>query len=215
MTASLLALGSEAWVDPRALKSNSWNPNVQDEFMYGKELASIRQFGMVNPIIVRETNSGLQIIDGEHRVRAALEIGISKVPVWNLGLVEDATAKQLTIVLNETKGSPDRGKLAALLADLLTSESTSDLLAVLPYPPDDFRAIVDLPEFDWDSLEAMRKQEPQYHNESRVGWVERTYRLPGDAAEVIDQAIDHVRSAEPETKDWQALERICADFLGS
>lgn len=212
MSLSVSVLGNEAWLDPRELTPNPWNPNRQDAFMYGKELASVRKFGMVNPIIVRKTPHGHQIIDGEHRVKAALEIGLPMVPVWNLGTVDDAVAKQLTIVLNETKGSADRERLSALLSDLLTSETTSDLLDVMPYPPEDFKAILHLPDFDWDSLEAMRKPEPAYHNESRVGWVERTYRLPGDAAKVIDEAIEKAKDGD-ELKDWQALERVAADYL--
>ena len=46
------------------LDANPWNPNVMDTFMFEKELASIRTFGYVSPIIVRPLGERYQIIDG-------------------------------------------------------------------------------------------------------------------------------------------------------
>lgn len=127
-----------------------------------------------------------------------------EVPVWDLGDVPDAVAKQLTIILNETKGSPDPGKLGDLLMDLLETELPADLLEVLPFPEQRFAELTKLADFDWKDLE-----EPK----TETGWVERTYRMPKAAADVIDGAIEKVREDSGSTKDWHALEYICADFL--
>jgi ParB/RepB/Spo0J family partition protein len=55
------------WLTP-----NPWNPNQMDDEQYGKALNSIREFGFVDPVTVRELgNDTYQIIDGEHRWRAA------------------------------------------------------------------------------------------------------------------------------------------------
>src|SRR5262245_5157587 len=43
--------------------------------------ASIRESGMVQPILVRPHGARYQIIAGERRWRAALELGLSTVPV--------------------------------------------------------------------------------------------------------------------------------------
>jgi hypothetical protein len=114
-------------------------------------------------------------------------------------------AKQLTIVLNETRGSPDPGKLGELLMDLLTTELPTDLLAVLPFPEERFTELTKLAEFDWSAVAEPKKTD--------TGWVERTYRLPKEAAEVIDSAIARVKDDSGSVKDWHALEYICADFL--
>jgi len=199
---------------------NPWNPNRQDSFIYEKELASLRRFGVVSPLVVRRIpprtgraaakgasplpTISYELIDGEHRWKAAQELGITEVPVWDLGDVPDAVAKQLTIILNETKGSPDPGKLGELLMDLLETELPADLLEVLPFPEQRFTELTKLADFDWKTLE-----EPK----TETGWVERTYRMPKAAAEVIDSAIDKVRDDSGPTKEWHALEYICADFL--
>ena len=194
--------------------------------MYQKELASIRRFGLVTPLIVRlispptpPPRTGLrrgkgssslptavyELIDGEHRLRAAKELGYTEVPIWNLGDIPDAVAKQLTIVLNETRGSSDPGKLGELLMDLLETELPADLLEVLPFPEERFAELTKFAEFDWNALVEPKKE--------ATGWVERTYRMPKESAAVIDEAISRVKDDSGSVKDWHALEWICAEFL--
>lgn len=185
------------------LRANPWNPNKMDPAMYRKELASIRKFGFVDPITVRSVAGGFEIIDGEHRWRAARELGFAEIPIFSLGPMPDEDAKQLTIVLNETRGKAEPRKLGALLKDLLESESKSDLLDLLPYSPPVFDKLVgDMELEEW----AQPALSPA------ASWVERTYRLPVEAAEVIDEAMAKAKDDE-EIADWQALERIAADFL--
>jgi hypothetical protein len=193
--------------------------------MYQKELASIRRFGLVTPLIVRSISTPIppprtgprrgkgsslpskiyELIDGEHRLRAAKELGYTEVPIWNLGDISDAVAKQLTIVLNETRGSSDPGKLGELLMDLLETELPADLLEVLPFPEERFAELTKLAEFDWNALVEPKKE--------ATGWVERTYRMPKESAAVIDEAISRVKDDSGSVKDWHALEWICAEFL--
>lgn len=198
----------EKWVHPDLVDANSWNPNRMTDFMYQKELASISRFGMVNPIIVRQVDDRYEVIDGEHRLKAAHELLLDSIPIWSLGDIPDTTAKQLTVVLNETRGSTDRGELSTLLRDLLTSEPTVELMAVLPFSEPDFQAIVDLPAFDWSTVEGLAQNDGK-----RDGWVERIYRMPHEAAEVLDQALAKVK-ADDEIPDWKALELMAADYLG-
>jgi ParB-like nuclease family protein len=189
------------------LVPNPWNPNRMDSEMFRKELASIKQFGFVNPIIARTFGEHLQIIDGEHRWRAAKEIGMTEVPVTLVDGLSDADAKQLTIVLNETRGRADADLLGALLKDLLSEGvPKADLLDVMPFGPSQFDKLTGLTDFDWSALET--------HRDETTSWVERTYRLPRDAAAVIDDALAAAKG-EGELEDWQGLELIAADFLAS
>lgn len=184
---------------------NAWNPNRQDDFMYAKELASIRAFGFVSPLIVRAIDGLYEIIDGEHRWKAAKELGMKEVPVWSLGAVDDETAKQLTIILNETKGRAQPDLLKPLLEDLLESRTADELLAVLPYTPEQFAGLTD--SFDWSDIEFERPAREEK-------WVLKTFRMPKDAADVLDAALSKVGETENELTDWQRLELIAADFLG-
>lgn len=190
------------------LSPNPWNPNEMDERMFQKELSSLRKFGYVNPIVCRELKGKtLQIVDGEQRWKAMRRLGwtgtYEVVVIKGLG---DAEAKQLTIILNETRGRADPAKLGDLLTDLLKTEVKSDLLDVLPYSPPVFDKLAGLDDFDWGSIE-----QP---DAPKGTWVERTYRMPREAAEVIDDGIARVREQEVNISDWQALELMAADYLG-
>lgn len=175
-----------------------------DQAMFRKELASIRKFGYVNPIIVREFREKLQIIDGEHRLRALLHLGYVEEQVTIIEDLSDDDAKQLTVVLNETRGRADPEKLGVLLNDLLERLPKADLLDVLPIEPIAFDKLTGLVEFDWQSLEQPKREGNK--------WVERTYRMPVDAATVLDSALDTAKDGES-IEDWQALELIAADYI--
>ena len=196
------------YVDRGQVVPNPWNPNKQDDFIYEKELASIKAFGFVDPILCRTLGSGWEIIDGEHRWRAAGDLGINQVPIIDLGEVEEDEAKQLTIVLNETRGRPDPGKLRALLGELASRKSVTDLLQVLPYTREQFDGLVK--PFDWDSVERPRGP---VGNGDGERWVLRSYRLPVDVAGVLDEALGRIERAEG-IPEWRALEMLAADFLG-
>lgn len=191
----------------RQLKPNDWNPNVMNDEMYRKELASIRKFGYVSPILARDTGSYYEIIDGEHRWRALHQLGYEEAEVTVIEGLTDDDAKQLTIVLNETRGRPDARKLGELLKDLLGDVPKADLLDLLPLSPVEFDRLAGLEGFDWGAL---GKDEPDPG--STRSWVERTYRLPQEAARIIDEALIAAKEGE-ELPDWQALEAIAADFL--
>ena len=132
---------------------NTWNPNKQSDFIYKKELESIRRFGFVAPLIVRKINEGYEIIDGEHRLRAAKELAMPEISINDLGEVSDAVAKQLTIILNETKGEPDRVELARLVAELSKDIDLDDLKIALPYPEEEIDAMLKLADFDWSEYD--------------------------------------------------------------
>ena len=183
---------------------------MMNDEMYRKELASIKRFGYVNPILARDLVSHYEIIDGEHRWKALKQLGYEEAEVTVIEGLTDEEAKQLTIVLNETRGSPDQAKLGTLLRDLLENVPKADLLDVLPIDPVRFDRLAGLEDFDWGTLDDKAVEGAEGH----ARWVERTYRLPADAALVIDEAIEKAKDGE-ELQDWQGLEAIAADFLST
>ena len=191
------------------LVPNPWNPNKMSDEMLRKEIDSIKEFGFVDPIHCRTLDEVFQIIDGEHRWIGAKAIGMEEIPCIMLD-VDDTVAEQLTIVLNDLRGKPDEAKLAALVRDLSTRRSMLDLERVLPYKREKLAEMIAerKADFDWDAL-----KRPKIEEKPEVAqWVERIYRLPIDAAQVIDGAISKVKE-DGVNDDWKALELICADFM--
>lgn len=75
--------GTELFVNPSLLKPNPHQPRHEFDEEALKELAdSIREHGIIQPIIVEDAGDGTYfIIAGERRTRAARLAGLAKVPV--------------------------------------------------------------------------------------------------------------------------------------
>jgi ParB/RepB/Spo0J family partition protein len=198
------------WVSTDDLRPNPWNPNRMDEDMFEKAVTSIREFGFVDPITTRTISDGeYEIVDGEHRWVAAKQEGLTNIPIVDLGQIPDEIAQQLTIVLNETRGQADPQRLGRLLLDLSRKVDKDKLISTLPYSREAFDRLSGLKTLDLSSLESQTRQAAANQ------WVERIYRMPKDAAEVLDSAIQTWRSVEGEAPDWKVLEMLAADYLAS
>lgn len=65
-----------------AIRPNALQPRRSFPEAGIKELAaSIREVGILQPLVVRSTESGFELIAGERRLRAAREAGLERVPV--------------------------------------------------------------------------------------------------------------------------------------
>lgn len=71
-----------------------WDPQAMQELV-----ESIKEKGVLQPILVRPKGDGYEIIAGERRWRAAIEAGLDKVPVIVKG-VSDKEALELALVEN-------------------------------------------------------------------------------------------------------------------
>lgn len=106
------------YVNPHDLRPNPWNPNAVDPVNQTKLENSIRRDGIKRPIVVRQLDNGdYQIIGGQHRTEAAIELGMKGVPIINRGKISDAEAKKETLLDNYRYGSDNLDRLSALLSD--------------------------------------------------------------------------------------------------
>jgi hypothetical protein len=116
-----------AFVDPRLLIKNSWNPNKMSPEAEAKLRNSLQKHGHIRPILVRELESGqLEIVGGEHRTELSIELGMTEVPVMNLGRVSDETAKRALMIDNSRYGEDDAGLLSELLSGLGTADELAE-----------------------------------------------------------------------------------------
>lgn len=118
-----------------AIHANPWNPNVQSQAVRRAQRQSLETWGMIQPITVRphpDIPGEWQIINGEHRWTDAQELGLVTLPAVVLADLDEADARKLTVVLNETAGDPDPTLLGELLLDLQRRQG--ELLGhALPY----------------------------------------------------------------------------------
>ena len=111
--------GEYSVVSIDTIQGNPRNPNKQNNFIFSKLVASISEYGLNDPIIVRRiADEGVmyEVIGGHHRLKAAQKLGMTSVPIVDLGEMSDVKADRLMIVLNETKGAPDADALPEMRA---------------------------------------------------------------------------------------------------
>lgn len=140
------------------LRPNPFNPNQVSAENERKIRESIRRNGIFKPIIVRQVagEGGYEIIGGQHRWEQARELGLSVVPVANLGEIDDRRAKEIGLLDNARYGADDTVMLSDILREL---GDASELQTFLPYGDSDLNAIFSASHIDLDDLEAPQETE--------------------------------------------------------
>ena len=88
------------WVETALLKPNPHQPRSEFDVKSLDELAdSIREHGILEPIVIEQADEGFYIIMGERRTRAAKIAGLEKVPV-RLGKYDEQKRLELALIEN-------------------------------------------------------------------------------------------------------------------
>lgn len=143
-------------LDPVDLEPNPWNTNIVTPENERKLEASIKRLGFFRPVIVREiakspnSETGYQILGGEHRAETAVRLGINQIPVINLGPIDDLQAKEIGIADNARYGVDDTIAFAELIKGMGNSDQLEEFL---PYTDSDFADLFASSEIDLDDLD--------------------------------------------------------------
>ncbi len=129
-------------VRPEAVELLEDNPNVMDEPTFRALVEGIQLFGFMQPILVRrQGEERLIIVDGHHRVRAALELGLVFIPAV-VADSEDEAGVFLRIMMNRVRGDLDQAKVAKQLGALAEAGWTVRELAGTGFSEAEVRALI-------------------------------------------------------------------------
>lgn len=140
-------------------------------------IASIREKGVLEPILVRRRESRFQIVAGERRYRAALEAGLPEIPcvvkdlsdpeMMEIALIENLQRKDLT-AFEEADGlkvlAESHGYTHEMMAEKLgKSRSTVTETMTLASMPDRVRELCRLADISAKSIliQVVRQQTPE------------------------------------------------------
>jgi hypothetical protein len=140
-------------VSPDELRPNKFNCNVMSPEQELKLEGSLNRFdGLFKPILVREVlgSPGYEILGGEHRWLVAKKQRLETIPIWNLGIIPDKLAKEISLVDNTRYGADDTLALSEFLKELGDS---ADIQSFLPYSDVDIQAIFSASDIALDELE--------------------------------------------------------------
>ena len=96
------------------LNPATYNPRKISRQMLRSLKATIKEFGLVDPLIV---NKDMTIIGGHQRFKACLELGFTEMPCVILDLTK-SKEKALNLALNKVTGEWDKKKLEKLLQEI-------------------------------------------------------------------------------------------------
>jgi len=144
------------YVKTKDLMECKWNYKEKGTPKQMKKLRkSIEHDGSVGVFPVREMKDGYEVLDGNHRLQAAIQLGWEVVPCENFGKISNAEAITIARRRNYEWFRDDPMKLASLMVNDVMPEITLDELE--EFMPDDragleaFQAMVD---FDVESINA-------------------------------------------------------------
>ena len=113
-----------------AIRSNTHQPRRSFSETSIKELASsIKEVGILQPLVIRSTETGFELIAGERRLRAAKEAGLDRVPVL-IRQAGEGESMEMALVENLQREDLNPLETAAAYQALLDSFGlTKDQLA--------------------------------------------------------------------------------------
>ncbi len=95
------SVGVIALIDITRIRPNPLQPREDFDPQALDDLKkSIKEKGVIQPITVRRTEYGYEIIAGERRVRASMEIGMATIPAYILDIATDAEMLELALIEN-------------------------------------------------------------------------------------------------------------------
>jgi ParB/RepB/Spo0J family partition protein len=186
------------------VEPNKYNPNTMSDEIYEKEKNSIVRFGFIEPILVRRIEKKkYQIIDGEHRWKACKDLGFTEISINDLGVMKNAYAKELTILINEIRGENNVFDLAELLKAAEAKYSMEEISKLAPYSEAELQDLVNLTdEFDFSSFELDGTHEFETDTEDPEKFIRFNFRLPVSEVDKVENflsagrrrlGIDHAR----------------------
>jgi len=99
-----------------SIRPNTYNPNRQNKETLSLLCLSIVEDGFTQPVVVQKESN--EIVDGEHRWRAARKMGMTEIPVCFVSMTP-AQMKIATLRHNRARGSEDISLSHDLLIDLI------------------------------------------------------------------------------------------------
>ena len=136
------------------LKPSEYNPRKWDEDTTARLTDSIKQFGLVDPIIVNGAKERKNVVIGGHfRLKVAKDLDYKEVPVVYLDIPDIEREKELNLRLNKAVGEWDWDLLAqfdeTLLDDVgFSSEELDEIFDSIDDEPENFDLEKELKKLD-------------------------------------------------------------------
>ncbi|MBF0102211.1 MAG: ParB N-terminal domain-containing protein [Desulfobacterales bacterium] len=157
-----------------------WNYKKDNDSLLAKLKENIRKNGQIENLVVRELGSGLyEIVNGNHRYDALVQLGIRSVYCYNLGCISKLVAKRIAVELNETRFQTSMDHFGSILKEISLEFGMEHLEQTLPFTAQDITNFIELSSFEWSDVTPIhpKKDTPTDNNvkDEAVEVVSETY----------------------------------------
>jgi len=191
-------------VELKQIQPNRMNPRTTFSKAGLDDLsASIRQYGILEPIIVRPVNSHFEVVVGERRYRAAQQAGLDEVPVI-VRSYSDEEVMEINLVENvqrEDLSAVEKGRLCMQLRETFPEHypNWDGIAKRIGVEPDTVRAWVRTLELPEEIQERIAPRESQRVPKGKIAYrtaLEVAQRIadPERQVEVIQRLADEPQS---------------------
>src|SRR5690606_18427687 len=112
-------VGSIVEIDLKKIKTNPYQPRTNfDKTALDELVKSISVLGVIQPITVRKTDGGYELISGERRMRASQIVGLETIPAY-IRLANDQEMLEMALVENIQRQDLDAIEVALSYQRLL------------------------------------------------------------------------------------------------
>ncbi len=183
-----------------SLSENDWNPNVMEKRLFRALVRAFKKYGCVQPLLVRPVEGGWEVIDGAHRLRAAKEAGLKKVPCVVVDSGEEE-ARLRTLMMNRLRGRFRWEDVARMVADM-DREETQRLLA---FTDAELRELAEL-------LQERPPPVTEGVDPARFGVVMEFF-VDENEEKIIETAVEKARKGRKKVGRGEALAAVCEHYL--
>jgi len=195
-----------------------WNYKEDSEILKVKLMNAMEKNGYIDKIAVaeREEQRGVkEIVNGNHRVMAFRDKGITEIQAIDLGILKKTQRMRVGAELNEIRFDTDKTKLAELIVDIKADFGVQDLVLTTPFNEDDFK------EFDQIMNTASNNPESKEPKDKGVDedWVyfklgDIKGNVPKSVYALFQSCIAKLKMNDVDKLPNQ-LECICAEFIST
>lgn len=101
---------------------NEWNPNQMTDAVFEELVKEIQSNGFDEPVIVVPNGEKYRIVNGEHRYKAAKQLGLPRLPIVLKRDWDESTQKLQTVRRNLLRGELDKVKFTKLVNDIVNEQ---------------------------------------------------------------------------------------------
>lgn len=195
--------GNLIFLDPEKVKKNPYQPRTHFDPAALEDLKnSIREHGVFQPITVRHSINGYELISGERRLRASRELGLKSIPAYILDVVTDEQMLELAIIENVQRENLNPIEIANGYQRLIdeckyTQEKVAERVGKERSTVTNFLRLLRLPEFLQEQLRI--KKISMGHARAMLGLTDHV-RMIAVGKEVLEKNLS-VRATESLIRD--------------